>query len=190
MYNFFGLLLKFFGWKVVVTVAEPTSSVICVAPHTSNWDFVIAEFLYKSLGRKSHFLMKKSWFFFPLGSLFSSIGGVPVDRSKPTSITEQMANEFKKHDHFHLAITPEGTRSLAKKWKTGFYYIALKANVPIQLAYIDYSKKEVGITEVLYPKGDEIADMSKIYDFYRNRTGYHAQKFYVPTVHQKKVANI
>jgi len=108
-------IFKKCGWKAVVTVDEPAKSVICVAPHTSNWDFIIGKLYYWSLSRKSSFLMKKSWFFFPLGNFFRNMGGVPIDRSKKTSVTDQMAEEFSKHETFHLAITPEGTRSLVSK---------------------------------------------------------------------------
>ena len=79
-----------------------------------------------------------------------------------------MADEFSKRDSFHLAVTPEGTRSLAPKWKMGFYHIAVTANVPIQLAYLDYKKKEVAIKEIFHPTGDEIADLEKIQSYYKN----------------------
>lgn len=170
-------ILKLFGWKAYVTVAEPPKSVICVAPHTSNWDFPIGELSYLSLGRKSSFLIKKSWFFFPMGQLFTALGGVPVDRSKRTSVTQQMADEFAKREKFHLAVTPEGTRSLVAKWKMGFYHIAVQANVPIQLAYIDYAKKELAIKEVFYPTGDEKTDLEKIQEYYKNVHAKFPEKF-------------
>jgi 1-acyl-sn-glycerol-3-phosphate acyltransferase len=170
-------IFKIAGWKAIVTVDEPAKSVICVAPHTSNCDFLIGKLYYWSLGRKSGFLMKKSWFFFPVGSILRSMDGIPVDRSKSTSVTDQVAEEFSKHDKFHVAITPEGTRSLVKKWKMGFYHIAVKANVPIQLAYIDYQKKEMGITGIIYSSGDEKADMVKVREFYKNVTAKHPEKF-------------
>ena len=177
MKNFSKWLFNKAGWTAVVTVVEPAKSVICIAPHTSNWDFLIGKMYYWSLGRKSGFLMKKSWFFFPFGGILRNMGGIPIDRSKRTSVTDQIAAEFAKHAKFHVAITPEGTRSLVKKWKMGFYHIALKANVPIQLAYIDYAKKEMGITEIFYPTGDENADMTKIIAFYKNVTAKHPEKF-------------
>ncbi|OIP82155.1 MAG: acyltransferase, partial [Porphyromonadaceae bacterium CG2_30_38_12] len=130
-------LLWLLGWTTNVGIDEPAKSVICVAPHTSNWDFPLGKLFYWSLHRKSNFIIKKSWFIFPLGYVFRAMGGVPVDRTKRTSITIQMVSEFNKHEKFHLAITPEGTRSLVSKWKMGFYYIALNAHVPIQLAYFD-----------------------------------------------------
>lgn len=175
---FSAFLFKVFGWKSIITIQEPAKSVICIAPHTSNWDFLIGELFYKSLGRHSHFLMKKSWFFFPMGVFLRAIGGVPVDRSKRSSITDQMAEEFAKREAFHLAVTPEGTRKLVKKWKMGFYHIAIKAQVPIQLAYIDYAKKEMGITRIFYPTGDEATDLAKIQAFYNDVTPCHPENFY------------
>ena len=170
-------ILKTAGWKAFTTVAEPQKSVICVAPHTSNWDFPIGELSYLSLGRKSSFLIKKSWFFFPFNYFFSALGGVPVDRSKRNSVTQQMMEEFKKRDYFHLAITPEGTRSLVENWKMGFYHIAVGANVPIQLAYIDYGKKELAIKEIFYPTGDEQADLAHIQAYYKDVEARFPEKF-------------
>ena len=179
-------ILKVLGWKTIVTVEEPKKSIICVAPHTSNWDFLIGELYYTALGRKSSFLMKKSWFFFPIGNLLRGLGGIPVDRSKSTSVTDQMAEEFNKRDTLHLAITPEGTRSLVQKWKMGFYHIAVKANVPIQLAYFDYEKKEMGITEIIYPSGNEKADLAKIYDYYKNVEARFPEKFNLSEINRKE----
>ncbi len=182
MKKFSRWVFKKIGWKAVVSVEEPAKSVICIAPHTSNWDFLIGKLYYWSLGRKSSFLMKKSWFFFPLGIFFRNMGGIAVDRSKKTSVTDQVADEFKIHEKFHVAVTPEGTRSRVKKWKMGFYYIAVKANVPIQLAYIDYAKKEMGITGIIYPSGDENADMEKIKAFYKVVTPKHPERFDINSV--------
>jgi len=179
MQKFSRWVFKVLGWKAVVTVEEPPKSVICVAPHTSNWDFIIGKLYYWSLGRKSSFLMKKSWFFFPAGILLRSMGGIAVDRSKRTSVTEQMAEEFNKHESFHLAITPEGTRKLISKWKMGFYHIAVQAKVPIQLAYIDYEKKEMGISGILYPSDDEEADLVIIQAFYKSVNPKHPEKFFI-----------
>jgi len=179
MQKFSRWVFKVLGWKAVVTVEEPPKSVICVAPHTSNWDFIIGKLYYWSLGRKSCFLMKKSWFFFPAGILLRSMGGIAVDRSKRTSVTEQMAEEFNKHESFHLAITPEGTRKLISKWKMGFYHIAVQAKVPIQLAYIDYAKKEMGISGILYPSDDEEADLVIIQAFYKSVNPKHPEKFFI-----------
>lgn len=175
--NISAFILKLFGWKTVVAVPNEPKCVICVAPHTSNWDFIVGKLGYAAIGRKAGFLMKKEWFRFPLGGFFRSMGGVAIDRSKKTSVTEQLANEYAVHDTFQLAITPEGTRKANADWKKGFYYIALKAGVPIQLAYLDYAKKEVGIAETIYPTGDFDADIQKIKSFYKNITAKKPEYF-------------
>ncbi len=178
-------ILNISGWKAFSTVDEPSKSVICVAPHTSNWDFLIGELSYWSIGRKSSFLMKKSWFIFPLKYLLSALGGVAVDRSKSNSITQQMVEEFEKREYFHLAITPEGTRSLVTNWKMGFYYIALNAKIPIQLAYIDYAKKELAIKELFYPTGDEAKDFAHIQDYYKDIQARFPEKFNLSNTNRK-----
>lgn len=164
-------LLSVIGWKKGRIEPEVPKCVICVAPHTSNWDLIIGELFYTSLGRKAYFLIKKEWFFFPFNLLFRSIGGIPVDRGRKTSLTEAMAEEFKKRDHFHLAITPEGTRKKVNKWKRGFYYIAVKAGVPIVPVYIDYGKREAGYFETFYPTGDEEADIDYLMKLYKGIKG-------------------
>lgn len=170
-------LLKSAGWKMILTQEEPAKSVICVAPHTSNWDFIIGKLSYWAVNRKTSFLMKQSWFFFPLGNFLRAMGGVPIDRSKRTSVTQQMADEYARREHFHLGITPEGTRGRVKKWKMGFYHIAVKAGVPIELAYIDYKKKEMGIKMIITPSGDEKADMDIIRKYYSDVTACFPEKF-------------
>lgn len=178
--NLSALILKLFGWKSVYRVEEPMKSVICVAPHTSNWDFIIGKLYYWSLNKKAGFLMKKSWFFFPMGYLFRAMGGVPIDRSKRMSVIQQMIEEFNKRPVFHLAITPEGTRKPNPNWKKGFYYIARGAGVPIQLAYIDFRKKEMGIAEVFTPGENEQEDFEHIYNFYRGVTALKPENFIIP----------
>lgn len=173
-------LLKITGWKALRTVPEVEKSVLCVAPHTSNWDFIIAKLSYMATVTTPgtpKFFMKKEWFFFPLGLLLKSIGGIPVNRKKRGSLTDEVAAEFAKHKTFHIGITPEGTRKPVKEWKKGFYQIAIKANVPIQLAYIDYHKKECGITKIFYPTGDEKADMIEIRNFYKGVTARFPERF-------------
>ena len=169
--------MKLVGWKAIVTVDEPHKSVICVAPHTSNWDFIVGKLGYWALNRDASFLMKKSWFFFPMNLIFNAMGGVAIDRSKKNSVTQQMIDIFDSRETFHLAITPEGTRSLVEKWKMGFYHIAQGAGVPIQLAYLDYQKKEVGITETFYPTGNEEDDLKHIQAFYKNVSAKFPGKF-------------
>ena len=129
------------------------------------------------MGRTASFLIKSEWFFFPMGAFFRWIGGVPVTRSSGSNLTDQMANEFHKRTIFQLAITPEGTRSLAKEWKKGFYYIAQKANVPICLVYLDYGKKEAGIFEYFHPTGDVQKDIEYIRSRYADVAACYPEKF-------------
>lgn len=170
-------ILHLFGWTKGPDGGDVSKSVICVAPHTSNLDLTLGKLFYNALGKKSKFLIKKEWFFFPLNLLFKSMGGIPINRGQSSSTTERIAGEFARHDSFHIAITPEGTRKRAKVWKSGFYYIALKARVPIQVAYIDYGKKEIGIKETFYPTGNAERDILKIRSLYNGIRGYHDKNF-------------
>lgn len=179
MKYFVRFILKITGWKYIKPTEKIDKSVICVAPHTSNWDFIMGQFFASACKIKSSFLMKKEWFVFPLKGLFKAMGGIPIDRSKKTSVTDQVAETFKQYKEFHIAIAPEGTRGYVKEWKKGFYYIALKANVPIQLAYIDYTKKEMGITKVFYPTGNEDTDLKEIKAFYATIKGKFPERFHV-----------
>ena len=176
------LIFRKMGWQVEMTVPYRDKCIICVAPHTSNWDFIIAELYYHSIGRTAGFLMKKEWFFWPMGVLFRSMGGIPVERSRHVSLTDRVAEAAIKAERFELAVTPEGTRSLATKWKRGFYFIALKAGLPIQLYAIDYKKKRIVCTKELVPSGDVEADMRLIMDYYRPYEGKYPGKFAVEDI--------
>lgn len=170
-------ILRTIGWKVVGNQDLPNKSVICVAPHTSNWDLLLGLIVYKSMGRKASFLIKKEWFFFPMNILFKALGGIPVDRSRKSSLTEQMAEIYEKRDNFQLAITPEATRKRNPEWKKGFYFIALEADVPIVVAAFDYGKKEVDLKMILMPTGDVDADIAKIKSCYKDVTAKHPENF-------------
>ena len=121
--------------------------------------------------------MKKEWFFWPLGPLFRKWGGVPVYRTRHTSMTDNLAEEAKKMDEFRLCITPEGTRSPNADWKKGFYFIALKAGIPILLYGIDYERKLIQCTKSMIPSGDYDADMVIIKDYYKNFKGKKPENF-------------
>jgi 1-acyl-sn-glycerol-3-phosphate acyltransferase len=170
-------ILRMFGWKIGTVIEDIPKCVICVAPHTSNWDFLVGKIAYTALGRNANFLIKKDWFFFPLNIWFDWIGGVPVDRSKRTSVTEQMVEQFNKRETFQLAITPEGTRKKVKDWKKGFYYIAKSANVPVVMIYIDYKKKEVGYKGVYHITGNVEEDVIAIRKYYRDVTACYPENF-------------
>lgn len=171
------LYFRLLGWKAVITVPHYRKCVICAAPHTSNWDLVIGELFYCALGKKASFLMKREWFFFPLGYLFRAIGGIPVDRKRKTSLVEQMAQRFAESRDFHLAITPEGTRKPNREWKRGFYYIAQKAQVPIVLIGIDYPSRTITATRTFTPSDDVERDMNEIKQYFSNFRGKNPENF-------------
>ena len=175
-------ILRLFGWTVVVDVPDYPKCVICVAPHTSNWDFFIGKLAYLSIGRYAGFMMKKEWFFFPLGLIFKAVGGIPVDRSRNTSLVDQMANKFAESKQFHLAITPEGTRKPNPNWKKGFYFIALKAQVPIMLIGIDYPSKTITSTKAIMPTGDFEKDMHEIKLYFKDFHGKIPENFSIGTI--------
>ena len=134
------------------------------------------------MGGKTSFMMKKEWFFFPLGLLFRAVGGIPVDRSRKTSLVEQMVHHFNTSKKFHLAITPEGTRKRNPNWKKGFYYIALKAQVPIVLVGIDYTTKTITSTKAVMPSGDIDKDMREIKLYFKDFKGKHPENFSIGDV--------
>jgi len=171
------LLYKRWGWTVDVTENHPDKFIICLAPHTSNWDFVLGQLYIGAKGMKSNFLMKKEWFFWPLGTVFRALGGIPVYRQKHTSMTDSMAETAKAAKVFHLCITPEGTRSPNPDWKKGFYFIALKANLPILLYGIDYERRHIQCTKTIIPNGDLEGQMREIKLYYKDFKGRYPENF-------------
>lgn len=168
---------KLLGWKAVVNVPDYDKYIICAAPHTSNWDLFIGKLFYGAIGRETGFMMKKDWFFWPLGPIFRWMGGIAVDRGKRTSLVEQAINIAKENEKFHLAITPEGTRKANPHWKKGFYYIAKGAGIPILLVGIDYSKKTITIGKEIHPSEDIDKDMREIKLFFKDFKGKHPENF-------------
>ena len=171
------LLYKKLGWTKCVTVAHPDKFIICLAPHTSNWDFIIGQLYAQAEGFKINFLMKREWFFWPLGVIFKSLGGIPVWRSKHTSMTDNLAETAKTKDSFKLCITPEGTRSPNTEWKKGFYFIALKSEIPILLYGVDYEKKKIVCTDSFTPSGNIDEDMPKIKSYFKDFKGKKPENF-------------
>lgn len=166
------------GWKAVGSVPkEITKAVFLVAPHTSTLDFYIGR-LYCWIHRlPMKVMIKKEAFNGPLGSLLKKVGGMPIDRSKTSNKVTQIVRMFTENDSMMLTIAPEGTRKLTKRWKMGFYYIALQAKVPILLCFIDYEKKIAGIGAPFYPTGDIEKDFKEIEDFYRDIKAKHPERF-------------
>jgi 1-acyl-sn-glycerol-3-phosphate acyltransferase len=166
------------GWKIAERPpAGLKKCVLLAAPHTSNFDFVFGRFAATILGMKTRFLIKKEAFGGPLGWLVRQAGGIPVDRHRNNRIVDHVAGLFEKSDSFYLMVTPEGTRKLVRKWKKGFYAIAMQANVPIGCVYLDYREKKVGYGLTLYPSGDYEKDLQLIQDFYRDKHPRHPDRF-------------
>jgi len=171
-------ILKMFGWRVNITAPDFDKCIICVAPHTSNWDFIIGKLAYRAVRRKAGFLMKSSWFFFPLGVFLRAIGGIPVYRKvKKGSLVEQLVQRYNNSSRLVIAITPEGTRSRTVHWHTGFLNIAYRADIPVLLGVLDYGNKYIDVSTVFYPSGDNQTDMRKIKDFYADCHGKYPEKF-------------
>ncbi|TXB67182.1 glycerol acyltransferase [Vicingus serpentipes] len=170
-------IYKLLGWKTVGSIPpELKKYVILAAPHTSNWDFLYGRLYFYIFKIPVKFFIKKEWFFFPMGFLFDLMGGVPVDRSKNTNLTDEIAKSFEQNDKMAMMVTPEGTRSYSPDWKKGFYFIAQKANVPIILGFLDYPNKEAGFGPVFYPTGDIDKDIEEIKSFYRTKKGRFPEK--------------
>lgn len=167
------------GWEKIVTIEHPEKFILCLAPHTSNWDFVLGQLYMRAEGLHINFLMKKEWFFWPLGIIFKRIGGIPVWRTKHTSMTDNLAETARGRESFKLCITPEGTRKPVADWKKGFYYIALKAKLPILLYGVDYKKKQIVCTKSINPTGDIESDMRIIKNYFKDFTGKKPENFVV-----------
>ncbi|MCB9089512.1 MAG: lysophospholipid acyltransferase family protein [Calditrichae bacterium] len=170
-YWFSGMLLKLAGWRIAGEMPDIPKAVVIVAPHTSNWDFPTGLMLAWRLRLKAAFIGKHTLFKGLSGKLFHWLGGIPVDRSSSHNLVEQVTQVFQQYDRFLITIAPEGTRKRVEHWKTGFYYIAQAAGVPIMCAYIDFKRKAGGFGLVIHPSGDIEADMVQIREFYRGITG-------------------
>jgi 1-acyl-sn-glycerol-3-phosphate acyltransferase len=175
--NLSKLILKMVGWTVDITTPDYDKCIICVAPHTSNWDFILGELAYWSIGRTAGFLMKEAWFFPPMGWVFRKLGGIPVPKKRGSALSDELVARFNSSKRMVLAITPEGTRKGVAKWRRGFLYIAAEANVPLLLGAIDYKKKHIEVTTEFKPTGDVDADLRAIKKFYSVYNAKYPEKF-------------
>jgi 1-acyl-sn-glycerol-3-phosphate acyltransferase len=155
------------GWSEVNANPDLRRCVVIAVPHTSNWDFVYFLGAANALNVPLSFVGKKQMFRWPFERALKQMGGIPVDRSKSTNFVDAMIAEFAKRDEFMLTVAPEGTRGKVKKWKTGFYHIAVGAKVPLVIGLMDYAKKQVGLAGAIWPTGDYAKDMEKALEFYR-----------------------
>jgi 1-acyl-sn-glycerol-3-phosphate acyltransferase len=174
--NFAALILKLAGWRPQGQWPDLPKFLIVGAPHTSNWDGLLAVLYLLASGLDIHWMAKREVFDNPFRGILRWLGGIPVDRQAPQGIVEQIVERFNALEKFVVVITPEGTRKRVEKWKTGFYRIALGANVPIVLAYADYAKRVIGIGPTIIPSGDLEADLARIQSFFKTITPRHPER--------------
>ncbi len=173
---------RLLGWRY--KIPEPGSRpelqrcVIVVAPHTSVLDFFYGATCLWKLEVDFRIFMKKEFFNIFTRGILNKIGVIPVDRgNRHNGLVEQAVDYYATHEHLALTITPEGTRKAVKRWKRGFYDIAVKAGVPIVPAYVDYAKKEMGVCEAFYPTGDFLADLPVLMKVFENVTAKHPENY-------------
>jgi 1-acyl-sn-glycerol-3-phosphate acyltransferase len=142
-------LLRSFGWRLQGELPNRPKFIIAVAPHSSNFDYILTVGVILSLGLKSSYLAKASLFWFPLGVLIRGFGGIPIDRNSSNGVVGQMAQLFRESPRLVLGIAPEGTRRKVNRWRSGFALIAQAANVPVQPAVVDYQQKVVTFTDLI-----------------------------------------
>ncbi|WP_066260223.1 lysophospholipid acyltransferase family protein [Hydrogenophaga flava] len=171
--------LRLTGWTVEGHLPPSAAkSVFIAAPHTSNWDLPYTLMVAFALRLNPYWMGKASIFRFPFGGLMRWLGGIAVDRTKSNNLVAASAQAIQDADGpLQLIAPPEGTRSKTRYWKTGFYYIATTAQVPIILAYMDYATKRSGLGPVFEPTGDIDADMVRIKAFYQPFQGKNATQF-------------
>ncbi|MCO6176346.1 1-acyl-sn-glycerol-3-phosphate acyltransferase [Flavobacterium sp. NRK F10] len=175
LYKF--IFFRLMGWKITgLFPADIKKCIIIVVPHTSWNDFFIGVFTRGILNLEMNFVAKKELFTFPLGFYFRWMGGAPLNRAKNENKVDAIASIFDKKEVFRLAIAPEGTRKKVTDWKTGFYYIAQKANVPIMPVAFDYEHKEVKIFEPYYLTSDKDKDFDFLQNLFRGIKGKYPEK--------------
>ncbi|NLJ72551.1 MAG: acyltransferase [Syntrophomonadaceae bacterium] len=165
-------LFNMSGWKTGGSMPEDIKKCIVVAaPHTSNWDFFYARATAYIFNIKVNYLIKSDWLVFPLSYFFRKTGAIAVERKKNTKgLVDKLVEKINQVDELAIIVAPEGTRKAVERWKTGFYQLALQANLPIALSYLDYAKKEAGIGLIIYPSGNYYGDLYKMQEFYNTIT--------------------
>ncbi len=168
-------ILRVFGWRAVGSLPGP-KCVLIGAPHTTNWDFPLALLVMWALEIPGRWVGKHTIFRPPFGWLMRRLRGIPLDRERTKDFVPQVVERFKAAEELVIVIAPEGTRSRTEYWRSGFYWIAHGARVPIALGFVDFAKKVGGVGGVLVPSGDIEADMEKIREFYADKVGKRPEK--------------
>ena len=170
-------LLKLMGWQVEGQVPTAKKLIVAGAPHTSNWDFVIAMAVVMALDIKAHWLAKHTIFKFPFRKLFFSLGGIPLDRGNSKGVAEQIAQKIRTSDVMVIGIMPEGTRKKVDKWKSGFLRIARAADSPVLLASLDFSRKRIRFGDLIEAREDTDQQLLEIKAYYQQFRPKHPEKF-------------
>ena len=180
--RFCGKMLRRMGWESVGGPMKEKKAIVLGVPHTSVWDFLVSYLFYTQFGKVAHIMIKKEFFFWPLGPILRACGAVPVDRESAASMVRSLIHEMDQADEFHLAIAPEGTRKAVKRWKTGFHLIARETGATVYVGYYDWGRKRISVGEPFELTDDPKADMQRIYDIYRPMgiQGLHKDGFIVP----------
>ena len=180
--RFCGKMLRRMGWESVGGPMKEKKAIVLGVPHTSVWDFLVSYLFYTQFGKVAHIMIKKEFFFWPLGPILRACGAVPVDRESAASMVRSLIHEMDQADEFHLAIAPEGTRKAVKRWKTGFHLIARETGSTVYIGYYDWGRKKISVGEPIELTDDPKADMQRIYDHYRPMgiQGKHKEGFIVP----------
>jgi 1-acyl-sn-glycerol-3-phosphate acyltransferase len=168
-------VIKLLGWKAVGKMPNAPKYILVGYPHTSNYDTLIGIFIFLSMGVHIKWIGKQSLFKGPVGWLLKKTGGIPVNRQKSQNFVKNIQTVFNKYDRLVIALSPEGTRQKTDFWRTGFYYMALAAQVPIVLGYLDYPTKTGGFGPLIWPSGNIKQDMEKIRAFYQGIHGKYPQ---------------
>lgn len=174
------LALRLAGWRVEGEIPDRPQLVACVAPHTSNWDFVLGYVAKMALDVRAHWLGKHTLFRGPFGPLLRAMGGIPVDRTAAHGIVAQAVTGFHRHPRLLLGVAPEGTRSRVTRWKSGFYHIAREAGVPIWPVALDWRTRTVRLGPLFTPTGDEDADIAALQEFFAGVRGRHPERAFPP----------
>ena len=177
MHWFSRMALRLTGWRVVGGAPTVPKYVLIAAPHTSNWDFPVALMVCFALRLRVYWMGKDSLFPPLLGGVMRWLGGIPVNRARAGNLVQATVDAYNSNARLIVIVPPEGTRSKVTQWKTGFYYIAQGAGVPIALGYLDFRKKEAGLSRMFQPSGDIVADMVEIQAFYAGISGKNPGKF-------------
>ncbi len=176
------LIFRVTGWKVVGHLPELKKYVVIGAPHTSNWDFVFGMCAWKLYNLKPRYLIKKEAYRFPFSLFLKATGAIPVDRKGSHNLGDSLVQMFRERDEFVTIICPEGTRKFVSSWKTGFYYVAMRANVPIVMGALDFGRKVTLLSEPFYPTGDIQKDFGTIRAFYNNVIPKNRENFEIENI--------